>query len=216
MKKRLLAALLTCVMLFSLLPATALAEEGDVAQIGENTYATLDQAVAAAKDGDIIELLASDALTFSKMQSKSITFTGTGIITVTNQTVNSYGKTLTLNGSDVEFIWDGSGSGSDSWLMMALGGTVNVINGATLRFKFNSETTSATNALYMNSNSVLNVSNGSKVEFLGTGTAGKDGQAIQLDSSGCASVNVTGGSTFLVDGTNRGYVNSPTIYVDDS
>ena len=216
MKKRLLAALLTCVMLFSLLPATALAEEGDVAQIGENTYATLDQAVAAAKDGDIIELLASDALTFSKMQSKSITFTGTGTITVTNQTVNSYGKTLTLTGSDVEFIWDGSGSGSDSWLMMALGGTVNVINGATLRFKFNSETTSATNALYMNSNSVLNVSNGSKVEFLGTGTAGKDGQAIQLDSSGCASVNVTGGSTFLVDGTNRGYVNSPTIYVDDS
>ena len=51
MKRRLLAALLTCVMLFSLLPATALAEEGDVAQIGENTYATLDQAVAAAADG---------------------------------------------------------------------------------------------------------------------------------------------------------------------
>lgn len=216
MKRRLLAALLTCVMLFSLLPATALADEGVVAQIGATTYATLDEAVDAAKDGDTIKLLESDALTFSKMQSKSITFTGTGTITVTNQTVNSYGKTLTLDGSDVEFIWDGSGSGSDSWLMMALGGTVNVINGATLRFKFNSETTSATNALYMNSDSVLNVSNGSKVEFLGTGTAGKDGQAIQLDSPGRASVNVTGGSTFLVNGTNRGYVNSPTIYVDDS
>lgn len=193
MKRRLLAALLTCVMLFSLLPATALADEGVVAQIGATTYATLDEAVDAAKDGDTIKLLESDALTFSKMQSKSITFTGTGTITVTNQTVNSYGKTLTLDGSDVEFIWDGSGSGSDSWLMMALGGTVNVINGATLRFKFNSETTSATNALYMNSDSVLNVSNGSKVEFLGTGTAGKDGQAIQLDSPGRASVNVTGG-----------------------
>ena len=55
MKKRLLAALLTCVMLFSLLPATALAAEGDVAQIGETTYATLDEAVADAKDGNIIE-----------------------------------------------------------------------------------------------------------------------------------------------------------------
>lgn len=185
----------------------------NVAKIGEVEYATLDAAVEAAKDGETITMLANDFLTFSKMAEKSITFNGNGIITVENQTVNAYAKILTLDGTGIQFNWIGSGG---NWLMMALSGTVNVINGAKLHFEFNSTTTSATNALYMNKGSTLNVSNGSTVEFFGSGTAGKDGQAIQLDKTAGASVSVTDNSVFLVDSTNRGYVNSPTVYVKDS
>ena len=68
----------------------------------------------------------------------------------------------------------------------------------------------------MNSGSVLNVTNGSSFQILGVGTASNSGQGIQLDSPGTATINVTGNSTFLIDGTNRGYVNSPTVYVKDS
>lgn len=58
MRRKLLAGLLACVMLFGLLPATALAEgETAVAKINETTYETLDEAVRAAADGAIIELL---------------------------------------------------------------------------------------------------------------------------------------------------------------
>ena len=53
MKRRVLAGLLTFVMLFTLLPATALAD-GSAAKIGETAYETLDEAIAAADDGDTI------------------------------------------------------------------------------------------------------------------------------------------------------------------
>ena len=55
MKRKRLASLLVCVMLFSLLPANALAEgEAAAARIGESEYETLDEAVTAAEDGDTI------------------------------------------------------------------------------------------------------------------------------------------------------------------
>ena len=73
MKRRLLAGLLTCVMLFGLLPATALAD-GYEAKIGETDYETLDEAIQEAEDGDTIELLTDAQVT--KTFYKSLTFTG--------------------------------------------------------------------------------------------------------------------------------------------
>lgn len=113
----------------------------NAAQIGDTPYKTLDAAIDAAKDGATIELLSNATLTFAKMFDKSITFTGNGIIKVENQTVNSYGKTLTLDGSGVELDWIGSDIGSDGQgneLMLALSGVINVQNGAKLHFEFNS------------------------------------------------------------------------------
>ena len=157
------------------------------------------------------------------MSNKSITFTGNGIIKVENQTVNSYGKTLTLDGSGVELDWIGSEIGSDgqgSWLMLALSGVINVRNGAKLHFEFNSTTKNTTNALYMNRNSELKVENGASVEFIGHETSNHDGQAIQLDQADSAKISVIGTeetpSNFLIDGTNRGYVNSPEVKVENS
>ena len=73
MKRRVLAGLLTCVMLFGLLPATALAEEKKKKN-GETAYETLDEAIKEAKDGDTIELLTDAQVT--KTFYKSLTFTG--------------------------------------------------------------------------------------------------------------------------------------------
>ena len=193
------------------------------AKIGDIPYKTLDAAIEKAGDGATIELLSNATLTFAKMSNKSITFTGNGIIKVENQTVNSYGKTLTLDGSGVELDWIGSEIGSDgqgSWLMLALSGVINVRNGAKLHFEFNSTTKKTTNALYMNRNSELKVENGASVEFIGHETSNHDGQAIQLDQPESAKISVIGTeetpSNFLIDGTNRGYVNSPEVKVENS
>ena len=100
--------------------------------------------------------------------------------------------------------------------MLSLSGTLTVTNGAKMSFTVDSGSTGNRNAIYMNAGSKINVSNGATFEIHGNETDGKEGQGIQLDKTGQATINVTGGSTFLIDGTNRGYVNSPTIYVEDS
>lgn len=72
--KRFLSWVMAAAMVISMLPLSAMAAEGDVAQIGDKTYATLDDAIAAASAGDTIILL-GDA-TLSKTLDKSITIDG--------------------------------------------------------------------------------------------------------------------------------------------
>ena len=75
MKTRLFSGLIALCMLLTFLPTTAFAADGDVAQVGDKTYATLDEAVAAAGDGSTIELLA-DAMTAGMNLSKNLTIKG--------------------------------------------------------------------------------------------------------------------------------------------
>ena len=193
-----------------------------VAQIGETTYETLDKAVEEAPEGSTITLLKDCELT--KGFNKTLTFTGGYKITINKQlTSNGEGwmcfglynpsRVLTFDGVDVE--WN-SEVGTAPWLMLSLTGTMNVTNGAHVKFTVDSGSTGSRNAIYLNAGSSINVSNGSTFEIYGYGTAGKEGQGLQLDKTGTAEVNVTGKSTFLIDGTNRGYVNSPAICVEDS
>lgn len=221
--RRILSWILAVVMICSMLPMTALAA-GDVARIGNTTYTTLDGAVEAAEEGATIELLQDCEL--SKGFNKTLTFTGTGKITINKQlTSNGEGwmcfglydpsRVLTFDGPGVEVEWN-SEVGTAPWLMLSLSGTLNVENGAKVTFKVDSGSAGNRNAIYMNSGSEINVSNGSTFEIFGYDTSGKEGQGIQLDVTGAAKINVTDKSTFLIDGTNRGYVNSPTIYVNDS
>ena len=76
MKVRLFSGLVALCMLLAFLPTAAFAAGNDVAQIGDQTYATLDDAIAAASDGDTILLL--DDATVSKTLDKSITIDGQG------------------------------------------------------------------------------------------------------------------------------------------
>ena len=188
-----------------------------VAQIGETTYETLDKAVEEAPEGSTITLLKDCELT--KGFNKTLTFTGGYKITINKQlTSNGEGwmcfglynpsRVLTFDGVDVE--WN-SEVGTAPWLMLSLTGTMNVTNGAHVKFTVDSGSTGSRNAIYLNAGSSINVSNGSTFEIYGYGTAGKEGQGLQLDKTGTAEVNVTGKSTFLIDGTNRGYVNCLTF-----
>lgn len=224
LRYRLLSALVALCMVLVLFPAVALAAEGDVAQIGDTTYATLDEAVETAEEGATIVLLQDCELT--KGFNKTLTFTGTGKITINKQlTSNGEGwmcfglsdptRVLTFDGSGVEVEWN-SEVGTSPWLMLSLSGTLNVTNGAKVTFTVDSGSTGSRNAIYMNAGSSINVTNGSTFIINGYGTAGKEGQGLQLNETGTASVNVTGNSTFIINGTNRGYVNSPTIYVENS
>ena len=223
MKTRLFSGLIALCMLLTFLPTTAFAADGDVAQVGDKTYATLDQAVEEAPEGSTITLLQDCELT--KGFNKTLTFTGNGKITIDRQLtsngegwmcfgLNDPSRVLTFDGAGVSVEW--TSDGTSPWLMLSLSGTLNVTNGAKLAFMFDSRTTGTRNAIYMNAGSKINVTDGSTFQILGVGTEGNAGQGIQLDAAGTANVNVTGGSKFLIDGTNRGYVNSPTIYVEDS
>ncbi|MFR8531589.1 MAG: hypothetical protein ACLVDB_10855 [Anaeromassilibacillus sp.] len=63
MKTRLFSGLIALCMLLTFLPTTAFAADGDVAQVGDKTYATLDQAVEEAPEGSTITLLQDCELT---------------------------------------------------------------------------------------------------------------------------------------------------------
>ena len=225
MMKRLMSWVLAAAMVVAMLPVSVLGAEsgGNVAKIGDTEYATLDEAVEKAAEGATIELLTDCELT--KGFNKTLTFTGNGKISINKQLTSNgeawmcFGlydptRVLTFDGAGVEVEW--MSDGTAPWLMLSLSGTLNVQNGAKLRFEFDSRTTGSRNAIYMNEGSVINVSNGSVFEIVGIDTKGTTGQGIQLDKAGTASINVTGNSTFLIDGTNRGYVASPNIYVKDS
>lgn len=208
--KKIMAFIFACIIsLFSIYNVKA---EDYVAKIGETNYATLEEAIKAAEDSSTINLLGEGILSFNP--NKSLTFVGNGKISVKgSKPWNSYRGVLTLKGSGVTFEWEDD---TNSWLMMALSGTINIEDGATMRFKFNSNSTATRNAIYMNAGSVINVKNGSHLEIIAETTTNAKGQGIQLDNANKSFINVIGGSTFLIDGTNRGYVNSPEIYVKDS
>ena len=103
MKVRLFSGLVALCMLLAFLPTAAFAAGNDVAQIGDQTYATLDDAIAAASDGDTI-LLLNDA-TVSKTLDKSITIDGQGH-TMTSTDVRyglSKGRSLTFQNMTAHF-----------------------------------------------------------------------------------------------------------------
>ena len=200
---------------------STLPENEYVAEVNGIKYSSLNEAVKEAAEGSTITLLKDCELT--EGFNKTLTFTGHHKITIPKQlTSNGEGwmcfglydpsRVLTFDDVEVEWISDGTAP----WLMLSLSGTLNVTNGANLTFKFDSKTTKIRNAIYMNEGAVLNVTNASTFQILGVGTEGTAGQGIQLDKTGKSTINVSAGSTFLIDGTNRGYVNSPVINVEDS
>ena len=202
---------------------STLPENEYVAEVNGIKYSSLNEAVKEAAEGSTITLLKDCKLT--KGFNKTLTFTGHHKITIPKQlTSNGEGwmcfglgdpsRVLTFDGVEVEWLSDGTAP----WLMLSLSGTLNVTNGAKLTFKFDSRSSGTRNAIYMNEGAELNITNGSTFEILGenTSTMERPGQGIQLDKTGKSTINVIDGSTFLIDGTNRGYVNSPVINVEDS
>lgn len=78
--KKILSLLLSVLMCLSLMPLSAFAAGGtsNVAEIGNTKYATLGEAIAAAKDGDTVTLLANIKDTGKIILPANVTFDGAG------------------------------------------------------------------------------------------------------------------------------------------
>ena len=124
---KLLSVVLTLCVLLAAFSLTALAAEGDVAKIGDVGYATLAEAIAAAKDGNTVTLTADtiEDVTIDKnitldLGTKTLTNTGAGKATLTV----AKGATATVkNGSIV---------GGASYYNIAVGTEVNSTANLTL------------------------------------------------------------------------------------
>ncbi len=104
MKKRILALLLTLALLISVMPM-ALADEGNVAQIGQDGYDSLDEAIVAAGEGDTITLKdGTHTLTNGDIEGKNITIKGgTGAVVEMRSIMYTRGSTINFEGITVEF-----------------------------------------------------------------------------------------------------------------
>ena len=213
----LVATLVTCAA-----PTGAWAAEGDVARNeGKGaTYTTIDDAIDAATAGDTIELL--EDVTATKTFSKSLTFTGGHTLNVDTYAW-LYSGDLIFDGANFNMTSNPNSpvanqTENQRWLGMSLSnGSIVARNGASVTFSFDSDSRSGTtNCAIYGTNADIIVESGSTFAIYGKNTRGVTGQGLQLDSAATVGIEVTGGSTFLIDGTNRGYVCSPQINVEDS
>ena len=121
MVKRLMSWVLAAAMVVAMLPVSVMAAEEDVAQIGEQTYATLDEAIKAAADktpttikllqdlnldksiaipaNKSITITADEAVTITDDARKGITLSTNSVLTIENVTFNTNGQ-IYLNGAN--------------------------------------------------------------------------------------------------------------------
>ena len=184
-----------------------------VAKIGDTEYDTLDEAIEAAEDGATITLLADCAP--EKTFYKSLTFTGGYTVTYNVYGWRYHGE-LTFDGANLVVNSDADRVAADNdelttWCALVLTGTLTAKNGANITFNFDSTAVGDPTkcAIYANNGCTIRVESGSHFTIYGQNTKGLLGQGIQLDTTAGTGIFVTGNSTFLIDGTNRGYVNSP-------
>ena len=190
-----------------------------VAKNGDVFYEDIDTAISEAKENDTIELL--DDVNPSKTFYKSLTFTGKHTMTYNvygwrfNGNLTIDGATLILN--SLKNSKEANNSEAGKWYTMVLTGELTVKNSGKIEFNFDSNY-GVNCAIYMNeSGSVkINVFDNSKFYINGKNTKGVTGQGIQLGSTANTGIYVKGNSEFIIDGTNRGYVNSPEVYVENS
>lgn len=183
----------------------------------EVKYEDIDEAILSAQDKDIITLLSDVSPT--KTFYKSLTFKGNFTITY-----NVYGwrykSDLTLDGSHLvinskEGMKKADNGEAPTWASMVLGGNLTAINGGSITFSYDSNK-GVMNAIYADNKATINVIDNAKFKIEGLNTSGKAGQGIQLDMTAGSGIFVKNNSSFLIDGANRGYVNSPTVYVENS
>ena len=171
MSKKILAILMAVAMAFSLLPATALAEENKpVAKVGDVTYTSLDAAVEAAKDTDdaVIDVLA-DCTTAGLNLSKKLTIQGTAenkpTITFTDKGIALWGKALTFKNCNV--VMNGIGStpyiAEWSWMTISASKDASLTLDNTTMMMDGTGTASGVHAIYFGSNNKLTLENGSQL-----------------------------------------------------
>ena len=198
---------------------TVLAEENKtVAKVGDVTYTSLDAAVEAAKDTEVIDVLA-DCTTAGLNLSKNLTIQGAeGLeskptITFNKEGIALWGKALTFKNCNVVMNGIGSTPYTAEWNWQTICASKNAsltLDGATMAM----DGTDAGNAhaIYFCSNNKLNLSNGSKLEIKNY----KD-DALEWDGGGGGyNVNIAENSIFISDHNRSGFTGTFYATIDNS
>ena len=184
-----------------------------VAKIGETGYATLDEAVAAAKDGDTIELC-KDAETAGLNLSKDLTIDGKdNALKFTDKGIALWGKALTLKNINVTMSGIGSTPYTAEWnwqSICASKGASLTLDGATLTMD-GTGTAGNTHAIYFCSNNKLNLMNGSNLTIKNYAQ-----DALEWDGGdGGYNVNIKD-STYISDSNRSGFTGTFYATIDSS
>ena len=206
LKKTFLVLLSVC-MVMTMMPSAVFAAEGDVAQIGDQTYATLDEAVEAAEDGATIELLA-DATTNGLNLSKNLTITSAeGLATKPTVTFTQYGialwgKSLTFQNCNIVMNGIGSTPYTGEWNWMTICASVDAsltLDNVEMTMDA-AGTTNSPHAIYFCNNNVLNLENGTVLTIKNYAN-----DALEWnEGNGRYNVNITD-STFISDHNRSGF-----------
>lgn len=186
---------------------------GVVAKIGEQSYATLDEAIAAAKSGDTIVLVAN-ATTQGINMKGDLTINGAGnTITFEKDGIAIFGHALTFKDAIVSMMGIGSTPYAE-WKWMAIcaskDGSLTLDN--TAMNLDGTGTVSGTHAIYFTSNNKLNVTNGSTLVV-----SNYPQDALEWDGGdGGYNLNVTGGSKVVLDHNRSGIAGTFFVKVDAS
>ena len=186
-----------------------------VAKIGETGYATLDDAVAAAKDGDTI-VLCKEAVTAGLDLHKNLTIDGGADkcnLSFTDKGIALWGKALTFKNVNVTMSGIGSTPYTKEWnwqSICASKGASLTLDGTTLTMD-GAGTAGNTHAIYFCSNNKLNLKNSSTLTIKNYAQ-----DALEWDGGdGGYNVNITG-STFISDHNRSGFVGTFYATIDSS
>ena len=185
-----------------------------VAKIGETGYATFDEAVAAAKDGETI-VLCKKAETAGLNLSKNLTIDGNGnTLKFNDKGIALWGKALTFKNVNVTMNGIGSTPYTAEWKWMSVCASKDAsltLDGATLTMD-GTGTASNVHAIYFCSNNKLNITNGSNLTI-----KNYKQDALEWDGGdGSYNVNITGGSTYTSDHNRSGFTGTFYATIDGS
>lgn len=178
-----------------------------LAKIGDVKYETLDDAVKAAQSGDVIELL-DDCTSGGMDLTKSITIKGNYSITFAGKGIALRGAALTFDGCTVVMTGIGAtGNAELGWMTIALGsGSSLNLSGASLTLD-GSGVASNVHAVYCTGNNTINVA-GSSLTI-----RNYPQDAIEWDGGSAEySVNISGGSTVVLDRNRSGFTGTFKVH----
>ena len=209
--KKLFAILMIAMMLVCFMPSAAFADAENEAKIGETLYVTLDEAVAAAADGDTIKVL-KDCSTEGLNLSKSITIEGDGHkIGFYKYGIALWGKSLTFENCIVEMKEIGSTPYTAEWNWQAICASKD----ATLTLNNTQMTMDGTeagnaHAIYFCSNNKLNVNNSTLI------IENYPQDALEWDGGdGGYNISIVN-STFIADHNRSGFTGTFYAVIDNS
>lgn len=209
-----LVAMFAMALICALVLVPSAFADGAVARIGETEYNTFDEAVAAAKNGETVTLLA-DAETAGLNLSKDLTIDGGGnALKFTDKGIALWGHALVLKNVNASMTGIGSTPYTAEWnwqSVCASKGASLTLDGAALTMD-GAGTASKTHAIYFCSNNKLNLKNASTLTIKNYSQ-----DALEWDGGdGGYNVNIEGGSTFVSDHNRSGFTGSFYATVDSS